>query len=157
MSTDRSILVLGSGPGIGVGVASYFAEKGFSTIALLSRNASRLQEDAATVLKTAPSAEVKTYTADLADWAGLQSVLSNIEMENGVPEVVVYNASHLTTSKLGEYSEAEIEEDLRVCLVNQYFYGGMWRLTSYGTDIYRVSLHNSQLVPSKAGKSGRRL
>ncbi|KIW07372.1 uncharacterized protein PV09_02217 [Verruconis gallopava] len=120
MALDRFILVLGSGPGIGVGVATCFAEKGFNKVALLSRNAERLKEDATAVSKAAPSAEVKTYTADLADSTGLKAVLSAIEAENGRPEVVVYNASHLTMSKLGEYSEAEIETDLKISTVSLY-------------------------------------
>jgi NAD(P)-dependent dehydrogenase (short-subunit alcohol dehydrogenase family) len=113
MSTDRFILVLGSGPGIGVGVASCFAEKGFRKVALLSRNAARLKEDAASVT-TASEAGVKTYAADLADSEGLKTVLSTIETEMGIPDVVVYNASHLTKSTLGEYGEDEVEVDLRV-------------------------------------------
>lgn len=107
--------MLGSGPGIGVGVSKLFASHGFNKIALLSRNAERLQTDAESVKKAAkPDAVVKTYPVDLADTKAIAKVLAQIEKELGTPEVVVYNASHLTQSKLGVYSEEEVEVDLKV-------------------------------------------
>lgn len=115
MSESKLLIMLGSGPGIGVGVSKLFASRGFDKIALLSRNAERLQNDAASVKKAAnPGAEVKTYPVDLADTKAIEKVLAQIEKELGTPEVVVYNASHLTKSKLGEYSEEEVETDLKV-------------------------------------------
>lgn len=116
MSSNRLIVVFGSGPGIGVGVASLFAERGFNKVALLSRNAERLQEDVASVKEGAKgkSVDVRAYPADLADPEGLKSVLARVESDFGKPEVVVYNASHLTKSALGEYSWEQVEIDLRV-------------------------------------------
>lgn len=116
MSDSKLLIMLGSGPGIGVGVSKIFASRGFNKIALLSRNAERLQVDAESVKKAAsPGAEVKTYPVDLADTKAIENVLVKIEKELGMAEVVVYNASHLTTSKLFKYSEEEVEVDLKVC------------------------------------------
>jgi len=47
--SDRLIVVLGSGPGIGSQTAAHFAAQGFNRVALLSRNKQRLPEDAATI------------------------------------------------------------------------------------------------------------
>jgi len=123
--SDRLIVVLGSGPGIGIGVASLFASRGFSRVALLSRNAERLQTDAKSVLGAVNGSEshsvnVKTYSVDLADSKALERALGQIESDLGVPEVVVYNASHLTTSKFFNYTEEEINEDLKVSTTSLY-------------------------------------
>ncbi len=50
------LVVIGSGPGIGVATASLFAQKRSGKIALLARNASRLQEDKSSVLDAARQA-----------------------------------------------------------------------------------------------------
>lgn len=111
----HTILILGSGPGIASGVATHFASHGFTKFALVSRNAERLKdEDAKAVLEANPKAEVKTYPADLADYEGIEGLLAKVEKDIGVPEVIVYNAAHLTKSALGEYSAKDVEIDLRV-------------------------------------------
>lgn len=90
MSDSKLLIMLGSGPGIGVGVSKLFASRGFNKIALLSRNSERLQTDAESVKKAAnPDAEVKTYPVDLADTKAIGKVLAQIEKELGTPEVVV--------------------------------------------------------------------
>jgi NAD(P)-dependent dehydrogenase (short-subunit alcohol dehydrogenase family) len=119
-SENRLIVVLGSGPGIGVGVASYFAAKGFNRVALLSRNAERLSVDAESVhsaVKDAGASEttVKTYPVDVADSPSLLKVLQTVEAELGVPEVVVYNASLLSGSKFFAVGEEDVEAGLKVC------------------------------------------
>jgi NAD(P)-dependent dehydrogenase (short-subunit alcohol dehydrogenase family) len=121
---NRLIIILGSGPGIGVGVAAYFASQGFDRVALLSRNAERLKVDAESVHSTvkqagAAAATVKTYPVDLADSPALLKVLEAVEKELGVPEVVVYNASLLARSKFFELREQDIEAGLKVCVLFQ--------------------------------------
>ncbi|QDS68978.1 hypothetical protein FKW77_009013 [Venturia effusa] len=121
MSERKLLVMLGSGPGIGVGVSKLFASRGFSKIALCSRNAERLQTDAANVARAAnPGVEVKTYPVDLADTKAIEKVLAQVEKELGTAEVVVYNASHVTKSKLGEYSEEEVEVDLKISTIGLY-------------------------------------
>jgi short-subunit dehydrogenase len=46
----KALVVLGSGPGIGVGVACNFAVRGFTHVALVSRDQDRLKKDQDTVL-----------------------------------------------------------------------------------------------------------
>jgi NAD(P)-dependent dehydrogenase (short-subunit alcohol dehydrogenase family) len=116
---NRFIIILGSGPGIGVGVASYFASKGFNRVALLSRNAERLQVDAESVHSTvkeagAPEVTLKTYPVDLADSPALAKVLETVEKELGVPEVVVYNASLVSGSRFFQIGEEDVEKGLKV-------------------------------------------
>lgn len=114
-SSHHSIAIIGSGPGIGIGVASYFAEKGFSKIALVARNAERLErDDAASVKKAAPKADVRTYPFDCTNHAGIGALMDKIAGDMGIPEVIVYNAAHLARSAFGEYTTEELESDLRV-------------------------------------------
>jgi NAD(P)-dependent dehydrogenase (short-subunit alcohol dehydrogenase family) len=102
---DRLIVILGSGPGIGVGVASYFAGQSFNKVALLSRNATRLQSDAESVRKAAKEARgvdvlVKTYPVDLEQNELVEKVLEQLVKDLGPPEVVVYNAARVGSSDL---------------------------------------------------------
>lgn len=127
MTDNKLLIMLGSGPGIGVGVSALFASRGFNKIALLSRNAKRLLKDAESVKKAAsPDTEIKTYSVDLANTEAIVKTLALVEKELGIAEVVVYNASHLTASKLFKYTEEEVEVDLKVnkhtLLLFQYFW-----------------------------------
>jgi NAD(P)-dependent dehydrogenase (short-subunit alcohol dehydrogenase family) len=118
--TNRLIIVLGSGPGIGVGVASHFAAQSFNRVALLSRNASRLQQDAASVVAAAKQAhgavEVRTYPIDLTDGAKLEEVLRRVVRELGTPEVVVCNAARVAGGRFFEVREEDILGDFKVRL-----------------------------------------
>lgn len=121
---NKLIIILGSGPGIGVHVAAHFAAHGFNRIALLSRNAERLKTDAEFVSKAAAAAaagdsgtvEVKIYPTDLAVTGQIEKSLDTILQELGEPEVVVYNAAKLEKSGFFEYSESDLELGWKVCI-----------------------------------------
>lgn len=121
-SPSRVLIMLGSGPGIGVGVASHFASQNFDKIALLSRNAERLNHDAASVLEavkqskgTDSNVTVKTYAVDVSDVKILEAVLQQVVAELGKPEVVVYNAARLGGGKFFEANEESVNNDFKVC------------------------------------------
>jgi NAD(P)-dependent dehydrogenase (short-subunit alcohol dehydrogenase family) len=119
-NNNRLIVVLGSGPGIGVGVASHFASKTFDRVALISRNAERLAEDAKTVREQAGKEAgrreltVKVYAVDVADVLALEKTLRQVVHDLGPPEVVVYNAARLRKSKFGEEAARGLTEDFQV-------------------------------------------
>ena len=109
MSNDKAVIILGSGPGIGVGVASHFASQpSFARIALLSRNTERLEQDKKTVLEASNRSKseltVKTYAVDLANIAQLKETLAKVENDLGPPKVVIYNASRLRQTVLCLFS-----------------------------------------------------
>lgn len=119
MSPQGAFIVIGSGPGIGRATASFFAERGFKHIILLSRNASRLNEDADAVKKAAPDAKVNTLELDLAaDQASVKKVLGQVDSileGDGVQlEAVLYNGARVGPSKILEWEAKSLEEDLRV-------------------------------------------
>jgi short-subunit dehydrogenase len=114
---DRTIVVFGSGPGIGVHVASEFATHGFSHIILLARNDSRLQEDKAFIAKAAGSSDVKIdiLTVDLSNLESIPDVLKRIDELSSEIEVVFFNAARIRASEPLSTPVEEIEEDFKVC------------------------------------------
>jgi hypothetical protein len=117
----KVLVVVAAGPLIGVGVAALFAEKGFTHIALLSRNAERLQQDAKDgglpVGANTKGIIVKTYAADVTVPESLNSALRKIEVDFGAPEVVVYNGARVSLASLSKWdswTEEDMVTDFRV-------------------------------------------
>jgi NAD(P)-dependent dehydrogenase (short-subunit alcohol dehydrogenase family) len=127
---DKLIVILGSGPGIGVGVASHFASQNFGRVALISRNAERLKKDAETVKANSrrTGLQVKIYAVDVGDVLALEKTLKEVAHDLGPPEVVVYNAARLRQSKFGDVPAKELTEDFQVCFI---FPGLLYPCLSY--------------------------
>lgn len=118
-ASEKLIVILGSGPGIGVGVASHFASQSFGRVALISRNAERLKEDAETVKADSgkKDLQVKVYAVDVGNVLALEKTLGQVAHDLGPPEVVVYNAARLRQSKFGDVPAKELTEDFQVCFI----------------------------------------
>lgn len=116
-----SVVIIGSGPGIGRSVAAEFAAKGFSRFALLARREEQLAADRDFVLQQNASADVKTYTTDVTQLAKLKDTLQQAGSDLGPPEVVLYNAARVQTSKLPETSEEEMNHEFQVCFILFHF------------------------------------
>lgn len=118
MDTGRhgALVIFGSGPGIGVHVASRFARGGFEKVILLSRNARRLSDDAFLVYSNAPQVQVHTVTADLTEPGDVQRALRKIEdlVGNTPIECVHYNAAKVTETWLFEESADDLRVNLEV-------------------------------------------
>jgi NAD(P)-dependent dehydrogenase (short-subunit alcohol dehydrogenase family) len=116
---EKLIVILGSGPGIGVAVASHFASQSFGRVALISRNAERLKEDAETVKADSgkKDLQVKVYAVDVGNVLALEKTLGQVAHDLGPPEVVVYNAARLRQSKFGDVPAKELTEDFQVCFI----------------------------------------
>ncbi|KAK7972880.1 hypothetical protein PG988_007014 [Apiospora saccharicola] len=119
----RLLVLIGSGPGIGVATASLFASKGFS-VALLSRDDERLQEDAAKVRSSVTAGEVtvkvESFPVDARDHVALRTALEAVHASLGPPEVVVYNAARVGFSQFGEFTPDELLDDFKVNGVGIY-------------------------------------
>jgi NAD(P)-dependent dehydrogenase (short-subunit alcohol dehydrogenase family) len=117
MSVTSTLLVVGSGPGIGVSTASLFASRKFNKIALISRDPERIKEDRESVLQNARKAgrnvEVKTWNVDVTDTIALQKILKEVERFGSV-SCVLFNAARVGMSKLLEFEESEILKDFMV-------------------------------------------
>ncbi|KAF7196670.1 17-beta-hydroxysteroid dehydrogenase 13 [Pseudocercospora fuligena] len=117
------LVVLGSGPGIGVSTAKLFAQKYFSKIALVSRNAERLDKERTEVVQAAAESgrtvEVDTFVTDLGDLTQLRQTLSKIE-KLGPIGCVFFNAARIRPSEILSTSVEEIEEDFRLTNIGLY-------------------------------------
>ena len=113
----KTLVVLGSGPGIGVQVACTFAVRGFTHIALVSRNPERLEKDWDRVLDAVQergySCQVKKWVCDISDLAALSATLKEIE-RFGSLECVLFNAARVAGKPPLDESVEDIEKDFRV-------------------------------------------
>lgn len=116
MSQHNALVVFGSGPGIGRNIAALFAERGFSKVILLSRDASRLKEDANFVRSARAGVSVTPVTIDLADTENVRKALESIDKELGETplEAVLFNAARVGQSQILEFPAESVEVDLRV-------------------------------------------
>jgi NAD(P)-dependent dehydrogenase (short-subunit alcohol dehydrogenase family) len=113
------LVVIGSGPGIGLATASIFASRKFDKIALVSRDAARLPKDREAVIQTAKAAgrvvEVSTFSQDIRETESFRKTLEKIE-ELGEISCVFFNAARVEPSDLLTYDEKEVVSDFMVCV-----------------------------------------
>nr|OQO32633.1 hypothetical protein B0A51_00011 [Rachicladosporium sp. CCFEE 5018] len=125
-----TLLLLGSGPGVGLSIAKTFSVRGFTHIALVSRNAERLAKDQDEVLDAIQergySCQVRTYPCDLCDLSALDKVLKEVE-SFGSLECVVFNAARVDGKPPGEESVEAIEADFRLTNLSLY-HVALWAL-----------------------------
>jgi len=112
-SNSQTLVVVGSGPGIGVSVATLFAKNKFNNVALISRDSTRIQQDRKTILEFIPSSrevEVKTWNVDITNTKDFKHVLSEVEKFGDI-SCVHFNAAEVEPSDLVEFPEEEIVRD----------------------------------------------
>jgi NAD(P)-dependent dehydrogenase (short-subunit alcohol dehydrogenase family) len=116
MSADsRTLLVIGSGPGIGRSVSQLFAAKRFPNVILVARRSEQLETEKADLEAAVPEAKVKTYAVDITDLGALEDVLNETDAEFGTPECVFFNAARVQPSMLLSHSVQDIEYEFKVC------------------------------------------
>jgi len=116
-SSAANVLVLiGSGPGIGVATASLFAAQSpqvFSSIALVSRDATRLGIDRESILAASSHAiKVRTFSQDITDSPGFERTLKEVE-KMGTVSCVLFNAARVEPSDLFEFPDEELMRDFK--------------------------------------------
>lgn len=113
----KTLVILGCGPGIGRSVAQVFSVRGFTHVALISRNKERLAEDEDKVLDAIQergySCRVKSWVCDIADLKQLNNTLKELE-SFGSLECVLFNAARVAGGPPLEESTEAIEADFRV-------------------------------------------
>ncbi|KAF8848993.1 NAD(P)-binding protein [Acephala macrosclerotiorum] len=116
-----TLLLIGSGPGIGLATALRFASKKFSKVALISRDAKRLVTDRETVLSSVPAAEVKTWDVDITETEKYKKVLKEVEEWSGEGvDCVIFNAARVAPSPVLEFPEEELLKDFAVTNIALY-------------------------------------
>ncbi|MEU4667385.1 SDR family NAD(P)-dependent oxidoreductase [Amycolatopsis sp. NPDC023774] len=101
------IVVIGAGPGIGAAVARRFAREGFG-VASVARQRRDLGVDAV------------THVADVGDEVSLRQALDSVTEDQGLPDVVVYNAAAIRRDAPGELDTAEHLRLWRVNVLGAY-------------------------------------
>ncbi|KAL2125673.1 hypothetical protein VTJ04DRAFT_2038 [Mycothermus thermophilus] len=119
--SSKTLLIIGSGPGISRSVASLFASKRFKNVGLIARRAESLAAEKS-ALEEAVGGDVKvgTYAVDITDAEGLEKALDQAEAELGKPEVVFFNAARVIPSAFFEHDIKEIEYDLKITVSALY-------------------------------------
>ncbi|KAJ9602161.1 hypothetical protein H2200_013281 [Cladophialophora chaetospira] len=116
----KLLVIVGTGPGIGLSSATLFASKGFN-VALLSRNSDRLEAEVKTVEAAGKDGvKVKSFPVDVSDHVALKKTLGKVEQQMGKPEVVLFNAARIADTTIGETSEDDIIQDFKLMNVGQY-------------------------------------
>ena len=112
------LVVIGSGPGIGLATASIFASRKFDKIALLSRDNTRLQKEREAVLQAAKAAgrdvEVYTFSQDVCQTESFQRTLERIGSLGNI-SCVHFNAARVEPSDLLTYDEKDVISGFLVC------------------------------------------
>jgi NAD(P)-dependent dehydrogenase (short-subunit alcohol dehydrogenase family) len=114
--SSNGLLIIGSGPGIGVTAASLFAQRKYTKIALISRDKTRLFKDRETILQAADSVgkivEVQTWSVDITNSAAFTAVLKETE-KFATFTCVLFNAARVEPSNLLAFPEEEILKDFK--------------------------------------------
>ncbi|KAK0124667.1 hypothetical protein ONS95_009613 [Cadophora gregata] len=125
MSTPTpTLLLIGSGPGLGISIAKSFATHSFSKIALISRNNTRLLSEKASlessVLESAgKQIEVETRSVDIAESEKFKTVLKEVG-EWGTVTCVVFNAARVQPSEILVEGEEEIVKEFMITNIALY-------------------------------------
>ncbi|CAL3964601.1 unnamed protein product [Diplocarpon coronariae] len=114
-SKAPALLLVGSGPGIGLATALLFARRKFPKVALISRSAERLATEAETIKPSVTDRDVSvnTWAVDITDSERYKAILLEVG-EWGDVTCVVFNAARVQPSTLLEEPESEIVEDFKV-------------------------------------------
>lgn len=114
MRTNRPLVLIGSGPGIGRHVASLFASNRFNAVALVARSTQKLAQVQKDIEQVALGAQVRTYPIDVTETEAFSKVLEDISRDLGQPECVYYNAAEIIVTKLLDDVEGTVLYDFKV-------------------------------------------
>ncbi|KAK4235562.1 hypothetical protein C8A03DRAFT_46322 [Achaetomium macrosporum] len=121
MTSNKTLLVVGSGPGIGRAVTTLFASKRYNNIALIARRAESLATEKAAVEQGVGSqVRIETYAVDVTDSAALLKAVDDADAALGKPECVFFNAARVVPSAFFEHDVKEIEYDFKITVSALY-------------------------------------
>lgn len=116
-SNGKTLIVIGSGPGIGRSVTTLFAKKRYNNVALIARRAEQLKLEQKAVEEAVNSGvNVKTYAVDVVDTDAFLKALDDIETQLGKPECIFYNAARVLPSALLTHDIKDVEYDFKVSI-----------------------------------------
>ena len=99
-------IVIGVGPGVGLACVRRFVDDGY-TVSMIARHEGRLESWAGEIDHTAP------YPTDITELERFRATLEQIKAEQGLPKVIVYNASLATFAPYSELDPELFERNFR--------------------------------------------
>ncbi len=107
MKESAHCLVIGVGPGLGMGCVRRFSEAEYK-ISMIARHRGRLSSWA----KEVPDSV--GHAVDIADEVAFRTTLQKIVAQDGLPDVVVYNAARATPGAYTEVSLKDFELNFKI-------------------------------------------
>ncbi|MDC0074916.1 SDR family NAD(P)-dependent oxidoreductase [Alphaproteobacteria bacterium] len=120
MQTNKTCIILGAGPSIGLAAAKKFASEGYN-IALASRSKKNLNIIAEN--QELENIKVKTYEVDASDERQITNLIYSAEKDLGSIEVGIYNPSKFVKKSILELSSSEVEEGWKVSCLGGFVFG----------------------------------
>jgi len=118
MTSRRTAIVVGVGPGLGWSLVKRFAAAGMA-VAMVARREDRLER----LLAETPLAEVRAFACDATDKSDVDRLFEQVDRELGVPELVVFNAGSFEPGSILEIEPADFERCWRVGCLAGFFVG----------------------------------
>jgi NAD(P)-dependent dehydrogenase (short-subunit alcohol dehydrogenase family) len=107
-------IVVGSGTGVGLGIADAFGNAGFQ-LGLIARNPSKYAATIAAL--TADGIDVTITAADVSDEQALGQAITQIQHQQGTAEVLIYNAVSPNFGQPTTLSASQLAQDLAVNVI----------------------------------------
>lgn len=100
-------LVIGVGPGFGMGCVRRFDSAGYD-VSMIARHEGRLESWSGEV------EHAEGYPCDIADLDGFKATLEQIVAQRGLPQVVIYNAAKAMFGRFSDVDVADFEAAFRI-------------------------------------------
>ena len=107
----KTLLSIGTGPGIGLATVQRFAREGYRVL-ISARDGSRLEAMAAPLIAAGIDAGLRTI--DTTDAEAVAALVDSVEAESGQIEVLHYNAAAIRKASLAEQAPDTLNRDLAV-------------------------------------------
>lgn len=122
MERTQVALIVGAGPGLGCALARRFGRAEMN-VAMAARNARRL--DTLAVECSGIGHHGRAYECDATDERSVQNLFRRVREEQGVPDVVIYNAGAFVERSILDTTAEEFEACWRVGCLGGFLVGRM--------------------------------
>ena len=119
MEKNKSCIILGAGPSIGLAAAKKFASHGYN-IALASRNKNKL--DILAKNEDLKNIKVETFEVDASNENQILALVQSAEKNLGPVEVGIYNPSKFVKKSILDLTSKEIEQAWKVSCLGGFMF-----------------------------------
>jgi NAD(P)-dependent dehydrogenase (short-subunit alcohol dehydrogenase family) len=122
---NKVILVTGGGSGLGLSMSKRFAELG-ATLVICGRNPDRLANGAAEIKQAGSKAlsgagrEVFTFSCDVRDYQAVETMMTDIVAQVGLPHILVNNAAGNFLAATEDLSPGGFDAVVRIVLYGTF-------------------------------------